>query len=92
MLRAVTILSTCILFTTQPVVPKILDVLLGNGSEPGEFAVPVEYYHLDAQKYYFYLSVYSILSVTAGAFVTIAIDTMFIVTVQHGCGLFAAVG
>lgn len=86
------ILSACVLYTTQPVIVKIIDVLLRNGSELGEFAFPVDYYNLDVQKYYFYVSTHMVVSVIVAGTVVIAINTMYIVCAQHGCGLFAAVG
>lgn len=91
-LSTVTAVSTFILFAAQPVISKIIDVLLKNNSEPGEFAFPSYYYRINEQKYYFYITIYSFLCVTVAGFVTVAIDSMFIVYVQHGCGLFSAVG
>lgn len=86
------VLSACILFATQPVAVKIMDIILKNGSALGEFAFPVDYYKLDAQKYYFYISTHTIACVTGAGIMICAINTMFIVCVQHGCGLFAVVG
>lgn len=92
MLGIVTIYSNGVLFMIQPVIPKIIDVLLKNGSEPGRFPMPVDYYLLDMQKYYFHIIAYSCVCACVAILVTIALDTIFIVYVQHGCGIFAALG
>lgn len=76
----------------QPVILKIIDDVMKNGSEPGEFAILVDYYNVDEQKFYFYISMYTVGCATAGGIIIIAVNCMFIVYVQHGCGLFAAVG
>lgn len=55
MLSAVAIYTSGILFITQPVIPKIIDVLMRNGTDPPVFSFPVDYHHLDTQKYYFYI-------------------------------------
>lgn len=86
------IYSTGILFTMQPVVPKIIDVLLGNGSKPGEFTSPVDYYFFDEEKYYFYVTAHAAVCIAAGFLVSIANDTMFIACVQHSCAIFSALG
>ena len=76
----------------QPVLPKIIDSLLKNGSEPGAFPFPVYYYTLDTQKYYFQTISYSFVCVSMTVVVTIATDTMYIMFILHNCGVFAALG
>lgn len=80
------------IFMTQPIMPKIIDVLLHNGTEAGQLPFPADYYHLDVQKYYFYLIAHSYLCVFAMTMVSITSDIMLIVYVQHGCGIFGALG
>ena len=84
--------STGIIFMAQPIIPKIIDVLLKNDSEPGVFPFPVDYYTLDMQKYYFHIIMYSYVCVSMIIMIVIATDTMYIVYVLHGCGIFAALG
>lgn len=84
--------SAALVFLTQPVVPKIIDVLLRNGTEPGKFPYPVDYHNLDSQKYYCYIIMYSYVCGLTGATITVASQIMLIVFVQHVCGVFAAVG
>lgn len=92
MLRTVMLYTAGIMFTILPVMPKLIDTLLKNGSKPGQFPCAVDYYYIDQQKYYFYIVAHSMVSVTVGFLVSIANDTMFIVYVQHGCGIFSALG
>lgn len=84
--------SATFVFMTQPVVPKVIDVLLRNGTEPGEFPFPLYYYNLNMQKYYFCIVVNSWACVCAAEIVIVASDAMLIVCVQHVCGVFAAMG
>lgn len=90
--HVVTIYSAGIFVVTQPIIPTIIDVLFMNGSRYREFPLPVDYYHLDTQKYYFYIIMYSYPCLSMGLLITIANDAMFIVYVQHCCGLFTALG
>ncbi|XP_043273902.1 odorant receptor 13a-like [Venturia canescens] len=83
---------TTILFISQPALPKLIDSLLYNGTEPGEFPFPVYYPHLDQQKYYFYIIAYTYVGTSMVLTITVANDTMFILHVQHVCGVFAAIG
>ena len=72
--------------------PKIIVAFgIANMSAPAKFPFPCDYY-VDSEKYYF-----CILMVTwAGTlFVitsTVAPDVLFVVFVQHGCGIFSAIG
>lgn len=84
--------STCFLFATQPIVPKIIDVLLGNGTEPGEFPVPLDYLIIDPQKYYFHIYLNYCVAVSTSFMIVIAHDSMFMVYIHHGCGLYAMLG
>nr|AXM05196.1 odorant receptor [Campoletis chlorideae] len=89
---AVAVYFTTVLFVTQPVLPKLIDTLFYNGTKPGEFPFPVYYCQLDQQKYYFYIIAYTYVGASMVLIITIASDTMFIVHVQHVCGVFAAIG
>lgn len=92
MLHTVVTYLTGMFFVTQPIVPKIIDVLSKNGSEPAVFPFPVDYYHLDTKKYYLCIIGLTYLFVSWGLLVTIALDVIVIVYVQHCCGIFAALG
>lgn len=92
MLRAVMVLTTNLLFTIPPIVAKVIDITLRNDSEIGEFSIPVYYYNVNMKRYYFHISMHCFVCVSVGALVTVAIDSRLIIFVQHGCGLFAAVG
>lgn len=91
-MRTAMMYLTGYVYLTQPVVPKIIDVLLKNGTEPGKFPFPVIYYHIDEQKYYFYIILLTYVSASMALTILIASDVMLIIYVQHVCGVFAAVG
>lgn len=84
--------SVDFVFMTEPIMPKIIDVLLKNGTKPGAFPSPVEFYHLDMQKYYFYIVTYYYVCEFMGTMVSVASDVMLITYVQHVCGIFTALG
>lgn len=73
-----------------PVIPKIIDVYVKNGTEPGKFMVPVDYYHVDEQKYYFSIVVYSYVIFSMLLAIGVTNNIMLVSYVQHGSGIFAA--
>lgn len=87
-------MSYSIIFVVMsaPVVPKITDVVLRNGTEFGQFPLPMVYYHFNEQKYYFYLMTYIVVSACVIVTPVISSDIMFIIYVHHVCGTFAALG
>lgn len=91
-LRTAVAYSTAIAFVAQPAIPKIIDFLLKNGTEPGKFPFPINYYFIDEQKYYFYIMMHCCVCVSAAASVLIAGDVILIVYMHHVCGVFAALG
>ena len=79
-------------FMIVPMLPKIIVTLgLANISAPAQFSFPCDLY-IDSEKYYFVV----LLETCSGCFMVvtsnIAVDVMFIVFVQHACGIFAAIG
>lgn len=92
LLRAAMIYSTLFVVLTQPIVAKIIDVVLRNGTEPGEFPAPAVYYHFDEQEYYVYFVLFYCLYSYLGITFLITSDEMLIIYVQHVCGLFTALG
>lgn len=77
-------------FLIQPSIPKIMDVLLENGTKPGTFPYPIDFYHIDEQKYYFDIIVYCYVSASTVTMALAANGVMLICHVQHVCGIFAA--
>lgn len=80
------------LFITKPVLPKLIDTLFSNGTKPGEFPFLFYCRQLDQQKYYFHIIAFTYVGTTMIIMITTATDVMFIVHVQHVCGIFAAIG
>lgn len=76
----------------QPVVPKIIDVLLKNGTEPGQLILPVDYISIDVQEYYFYIALHGYVGSFLALFSSMTYDVMLMVYFQHACGLFATLG
>nr|AXM05200.1 odorant receptor [Campoletis chlorideae] len=89
---AVAVYFTTVLFVGQPMLPKLIDNFFYNGTLPGEFPFPVYYCQLDQQKYYFHIIAFTYVGVSMIIIITIANDAMFIIHVQHVCGVFAAIG
>ncbi|XP_043273338.1 uncharacterized protein [Venturia canescens] len=89
---AVMIWLTAILYMSQPIIPKYIDALLYNNSQPGVFPVPVYYFQLDDQKYFFYIIAFTYVCTSALIIINVAGDTMFFAHVQHCCAIFAALG
>lgn len=79
-------------FVTQPMLSKIINVVLKNSTEPGTFPFPAVYYYVDVQKYYFYFSIYCTVCSLMILTILVSSDVMLILYVQHVCGLFSAIG
>nr|UEN71211.1 olfactory receptor 28 [Gregopimpla kuwanae] len=88
---AVWIYGSMTLFLILPIVSKVI-VAFGwaNMSEAVRFQVPVDYY-VDDHEYYVYLQMHLCIAVTLMCTIIIASDIMFIMLVQHACGMFSAV-
>lgn len=82
--------STGLFIGFEPAVEKIIDILLRNGTEPGKFIFIIDYYHIDEQKYYFYVTMYfSVMCLVISA-PELASVVMLISYTAHGSGIFAA--
>lgn len=92
LLRTAAIYSGIFIYMGQPIVPKIIDVLLMNGTESGKFPYPVDYHYFDVQKYYCYFILYSFVCVYVAVTVIVASEILLVTYVQHVCGTFAALG
>lgn len=91
-LHTAQIYSVAFVYVAQPTIPKIIDILLKNGTARGQFPSPVDYYHLDAQKYYFYIVMYTYVCLCVGLIPLMASEIMLILYVQHVCAIFTALG
>lgn len=76
----------------QPMITKVIDIVLMNGTDAGGFPFPVIYYHLDTQKYYYYLIMYGAVCALILLTALVSSEVWLIIHVQHVCGIFAAVG
>lgn len=85
-------ITNLVVFMSEPIIPKVIDVIMKNGTEPGKFPWPVDYCHLDVQKYYFFIMMHTLVCVSMVTMVLATSDAMLISYVQHVCGIFAALG
>lgn len=84
--------AICAVSAIEPIAPKIIDELLRNGTQPGKFLTPVEYLVIDEQENYFYICLHLSVGIFIAFPVVIAHDTLFIVYIHHGNGLYAVLG
>nr|AXM05186.1 odorant receptor [Campoletis chlorideae] len=82
------LLSSVTIFYTMPLVPQLLDP---QGNNTHHDPLPVYYYHIDVQQYYY--PVYAHAFVTAWMFVgsLIAADSIYVVLVENACAMFSVV-
>ncbi|XP_072756972.1 uncharacterized protein [Anoplolepis gracilipes] len=89
---AIYVYSSTSLYLLMPMSPQILDIVMPlNESRPRKFLFEVEY-HIDREKYYYFILFHSYVAVIAVMSIVVCADTTYIVYVQHGCSLFAAIG
>ena len=71
----------------------MLDVVmpLSNGTRPKNYPMP-EDFGVDYEKYYPYIFIYDATTISINFTLVISIDTMYVVYVQHACGIFYAIG
>ncbi|XP_070165807.1 uncharacterized protein [Polyergus mexicanus] len=80
------------LYLLMPISPQILDIVMPlNESRPRKFLFEVEY-HIDREKYYYFILFHSYVAVIAVMSIVVCADTTYIAYVQHGCSLFTAIG
>lgn len=76
----------------MPLSSQILDTMMPlNETRPRKFLVEVEYY-VDREKYYYPILLHSCVTVVSLSTIIVAIDSVYMAYVQHGCSLFAAIG
>ncbi|XP_011687792.1 PREDICTED: odorant receptor 9a-like isoform X3 [Wasmannia auropunctata] len=81
--------SALVFFMLVPLQPLLL------GSSSNETTRPllhqVEYY-IDMEKYYFPILIHGYVTAVICVSIAIAVDTMYVIVVQHVCGLFMIIG
>ncbi|XP_014298630.1 odorant receptor 13a [Microplitis demolitor] len=97
--RKVTIYYTGALYGTLaplvivPITPLILDVIAPmNESYPKHLMFQQIEFLVDAEKYFYPLFIHNYMGTVAFLTIIIAIDTMLMVYIQHGCAKFAILG
>ncbi|EFN85016.1 hypothetical protein EAI_14346, partial [Harpegnathos saltator] len=69
--------------------PTFLDLVYPlNESRPKKLPILSEYFFLDEQDYYYPLLVHQSMVIALGITIVIVTETMNMVCIQHGCGLF----
>nr|XP_012231988.1 PREDICTED: uncharacterized protein LOC105677736 [Linepithema humile] len=80
------------LFLIIPLSSQILDVIMPlNETRPRRFLFEVEY-RIDHEKYYYPILFHSYVAVAIIMSIVVCVDTTYVMYVQHGCSLFAAIG
>ena len=78
-------------FITMSCAPLILDILIPlNESRPHEMVYPGEYF-VDHDKYYNWIFLQSSLSVICNLTLIVGCESMYVVSIQHACALFAII-
>ncbi|XP_035720592.1 uncharacterized protein LOC118440936 [Vespa mandarinia] len=77
----------------QFMIPPLKSIILSNmnGSSERPLIHHVEYF-VDSQRYYYLIILHSYAVIFICVFTIATMDTMFVVFVQHACGLFTAIG
>ncbi|XP_026826373.1 odorant receptor 13a isoform X2 [Ooceraea biroi] len=86
---ASTLYSALILFMLVPLQSLLLESSLNSTNRP--LLHRVEYY-IDMDKYYFPILIHGYLTAIVCISIAIATDTMYVIMVQHVCGLFTIIG
>ncbi|XP_033230944.1 uncharacterized protein LOC117182031 [Belonocnema kinseyi] len=73
--------------------PQMLDSIspLSNGTRPKKYVMP-EDFGIDKEKYFYYIYVYNAACLYFNFTITVSVDSMYAVYVQHVCGIFSAIG
>ncbi|XP_034938378.1 uncharacterized protein [Chelonus insularis] len=89
---AASVLATTLMFVLEPAIPQLQTLLFNATKEPVKFAIPLEYIIIDKEKYYWILLSVSSTCIMGIVTCIVSSDVVFIVFLQHACGLFAVVG
>nr|UEN71216.1 olfactory receptor 33 [Gregopimpla kuwanae] len=84
--------ATLVAYLMFPLVPKFLDQFMDLNQTVPIIPFPIKYGDLDPNEYYIPMMIHS--NCTALLLITtiVAMDSTYLVYVQHACGIFAAIG
>ncbi|XP_014485717.1 PREDICTED: odorant receptor 67a-like [Dinoponera quadriceps] len=80
--------SALVLFMLVPLQP----LLLGSSNDTARPLLHEVEYYIDMDKYYFPILIHGYITAVICVTIAIATDTMYVIMVQHVCGLFAIIG
>ncbi|KOX75189.1 hypothetical protein WN51_12903 [Melipona quadrifasciata] len=82
-----------LIFLQMPWSPRLIHMLKHqNTSPPLIYSIPGYYFVEDDREYYYYIQLYLSLCIYVVLVVFISCDTLYMVLVQHGCGLLTVAG
>ncbi|XP_034938383.1 uncharacterized protein [Chelonus insularis] len=80
-------------YVFEPLTPLVLSFIFNfNNTAPLEFSIPLYFFGINAQKYYFEILLSTGFFIFILMNITIASDSIFIILLVHVSGLFAATG
>ncbi|KAK0164122.1 hypothetical protein PV328_002783 [Microctonus aethiopoides] len=84
---------TTSVFIIEPLISKWINLVLQlNETVLNKYPVTIYYYEIDMEKNFTLIFCYESLCIFAILTITVANDSMFIIFLQHACGLFTVVG
>ncbi|KAK1127965.1 hypothetical protein K0M31_003458 [Melipona bicolor] len=82
-----------LIFIQMPWSPRLIHMLKHqNTSPPLIYSIPSYYFVEDDREYFYYIQLYLSLCVYVVLVVFVSCDTLYMVLVQHGCGLLTVAG
>ncbi|XP_047369694.1 uncharacterized protein LOC124957080, partial [Vespa velutina] len=81
--------TAMVIFMITPLKPVIFNTLNETSERP--LIHHVEYF-VDTQRYYYFIILHSYVTIVICVSTIVAIDTMFLIFIQHACGLFSTIG
>lgn len=89
----VAVYITTSVFIIEPLISKWINLVLQlNETVLNKYPVTINYYKIDMEKNFNLIFCYESLCIFAILTITVANDSMFIIFLQHACGLFTVVG
>lgn len=84
-------MSGVIIFSMTTYLPCLLDIIIPlNESRPLKYVYPAKFF-FNEEKYFNYILIYGCLTASYHLVIVSACGSMFAVTTQHACGLFAII-
>ena len=84
---------TTFIYLFPPMVPYILDSILPlNETRSRKFIYETDYGLEDNEKYFFFIMMHEYIAAYAKISTALASDVMFVLFVQHACGIFSSLG